>query len=163
MIRRRRMYEGMNRRRRMYENETSSFFIYTGSDKLDTLVLKNVLGQLSDGLWENDSRMDHYWPYVNIAQKQGYGCIEILDTDSFDNWFSEKLNLDESSILVWFAQRIKDIVVANAEDYPEKGISFSPRCNVPLDYMYANDREITAADAYRTYTNLMSSAKNGGW
>lgn len=153
----------MIRRRRMYENETSSFFIYTSSDKLDTLVLENVIAQLSDGIWENDSRMRHYWPYINIAKKQGYGCIEILDPDSRDNWFSEKLNLDESSILEWFAQRIRDIVVENAEDNPEKRISFSPRCDVPLDYMYAKDREITAADAYRTYTNLMSDARNGGW
>ena len=29
-------------------------------------ILNNIIGQLSDGMWENSRVAEHYWPYVEI-------------------------------------------------------------------------------------------------
>ena len=48
------------------------------TDAMSEDVLNSVIGQLSDGMWENSRVMEHYWPFVNIKNVDGYD-IQLMD------------------------------------------------------------------------------------
>ena len=143
-------------------NTFDSIVISTGLvDLTSKSVLENVLGQLSDGMWENSRAMEHYWPYAEVEMIDGKVCILISRYSNCSpshcgdhplNHFRYKMNLDSVLIKKWFAGKIKAIIRQEAKDYPNRGLTCSLKCDVPLYYMYHHydrDAKITAADAYK--------------
>ena len=154
----------------MTSNET--LVISTGmKDLVSKSILDNVLGQLSDGMWENSKTMEHYWPFVEIKMVEDDVCIVIRKpgvsniqdkwhtNNTYNNWFlrNDKLNCDPIKIKKWFANKIHRIVSENAKDYPNSGIKFSAKCEASLDYMYdytTSGRDHKVSEAYAVYKSL---------
>ena len=52
------------------ESDKSVKLIDTGlaGDKAKD-ILDSVIGQMSDGMWENSPAMEHYWPFIDVEMK----------------------------------------------------------------------------------------------
>ncbi len=158
----------------MKSSNTDCFVISTGlKDSVSKSVLQNVIGQLSDGIWENSSAMTHYWPFVEVEMRNGQVCLVITNRDESycwnlgsygHNYFVNpyKMNKNVQKIKRWFADKIKAIVNEERKDYPDKGIKFDGKCDKGLSYMYyRNDdgsyRDIIVKEAYAVYKHLKDS------
>ena len=54
--------------------------ITTGlSGKVNSDILHSVIGQLSDGIWENSPGMEKYWKHADIEERDGQLCIAVSD------------------------------------------------------------------------------------
>ena len=145
-------------------NLSDSIVINTGlTDNISKNVLLSVLGQLSDGIWENSKTMEHYWPYVDVKMIDGSVCLliskEYSDHYHGINYFIDywKMNGNSMKIKKWFANKIKSVLRNEAKDYPNMGIKCNLKCNVPLSYISSYDdynTKITAADACKVVKSL---------
>ena len=153
---------------------TNTITVNTGlTDDIALEVLDNVIGQMSDGMWENSRIMEHYWPFVKIEKVEGKVCIVIDATNnssayhpnnSWNNWFIryDKLGKDRGKIKEFFAKKIRKIVNENAKDCNWKNKRMSLKNDTTLDYMHSYRKNengdytpITVADTYRVYKALI--------
>ena len=65
-------------------------------------VLSAVVGQMSDGMWENSSRVEAYWKNISID-----GLTMKVNTDSYNSGFK---GMSEQKIKDYFAKKIKAVV-----------------------------------------------------
>lgn len=161
---------------------TYTITVNTGlTDDIALEVLDNVIGQMSDGMWENSRVMEHYWPFVKIQKIDGFVCIVVnteydydrlsivVDHDRYyhnnvwNNWFlrSDKLARDCNKIKKFFAKKIQQIVRENAKDYNWENKRMSLKNDTTLAYMHSYRKDengdylpITVADAYKVYAAL---------
>ena len=64
-------------------------------------IIEAVLGQLSDGMWENSPAMDKYWTYANIE-----GNTLVVNNERLESGFYNK---SEDWIKGWFASKLKKV------------------------------------------------------
>lgn len=112
-------------------------------------ILDSVMGQLSDGKWENTPAMAKYWRNAKIAEQDGKIVILIND-HAWDSGFRGK---DDAWIKAWFAGKIKEIV------YDEfQGQRWDRKNTSPTDYLSrnygTNPAVVTVSDAYKAYEIL---------
>jgi hypothetical protein len=108
-------------------------------------VLDSVIGQLSDGKWENTPQMAKYWRNASIKEQDGKIVIVIKD----DSWDSGFRNKDDAWIKAWFAGKIKEIV------YDEMGgQKWSRQDNTVSDYLSRSEQPVTISNAYQAYEVL---------
>lgn len=104
-------------------------------------ILGSVIGQMSDGIWENTRSMEKYWKSLRydvdsdgfiIIEDRHYVCANPVD---------------------FFANKIKQIVKIEADDNPRYGIEWSRSCSATTTYLnyYEN---ITIGDCYELYERL---------
>lgn len=107
-------------------------------------ILNSVIGQLSDGKWENSPVMRKYWQNADIAEENGNVIIQIKD--GYGSGFHGK---DEAWIKNFFAGKIKEIVYDNLgeERWDRKDVR-------PLDYLGGNRQIVRVSDAYKAYEIL---------
>lgn len=153
-------------------NDGKEMVIATGcKGKVAKNILLNVMGQLSDGMWENSRTMEHYWPFADI-ESDDEGNVYIVihkpgskhtyrENDSYNNWFVrwDKLNCKNDSIKQWFADKIKKIVAEERKDEPGRNLKFKVDNDTTLNYMSSYDKEddyraMTVAEAYSVYKVL---------
>lgn len=104
-------------------------------------ILGSVIGQMSDGIWENTRSMEKYWKSLRYdVDPAGYITIE-------DRHYVCSNPVD------FFANKIKQIVKIEAEDKPSYGIQWSRSCPATTTYLnyYEN---ITIGDCYELYELL---------
>lgn len=65
-------------------------------------VIDAVLGQMSDGMWENSPSMDKYWMNAEV-----HGTELEINTDTWNSGFRGK---SEEQIRSYFAKKIKQVV-----------------------------------------------------
>lgn len=147
---------------------SNTLVINTGlTDSASLNVLRSVLGQLSDGMWENSRKAERYWPFAEAEMVDGNVCI-VISNDiykghgqyRYTNGFFHDLAMDPDRIKKYFARKIKAVVRENAKDYPDAGIRCTAKCEVALDYMsdYDNDEnEIRACDAHKVVKALKAA------
>lgn len=154
-------------------NDGKEMAIATGcKGKVAKNVLLNVMGQLSDGMWENSRTMEHYWPFADIeADDEGNVYIVIhkpgskhtyRENNNYVNWFVspwKALKGDHTSIKQWFADKIKKIVAEERKDEPGRSLKFKADNDTTLNYMRSYDKEdgyraMTVAEAYSVYKVL---------
>ena len=111
----------------------------------DKKVLESVMGQLSDGIWENSKEMKKYWTTTEIKKDSSTNEV-ILDVSEIV--FYGKTDYE---IKRWFATKIKEIIKQEIED-GDRTITWSKDCHERARYMHDN---LTIADAYDTYTKLL--------
>lgn len=104
-------------------------------------IMGSVIGQMSDGIWENTRTMEKYWRSLR-AYKEADGNIWIEDrvgvcTDPMD----------------FFANKIKQIIKIEAEDNPRSGIEWSRSCSATTTYLSYYET-ITVGDCYELYERL---------
>lgn len=101
----------------------------------------DILGQLSDGYWENSPRMENYWPYADIKGNE-------LVIRSYDSYYDRRdrycgfANMSEQHIKQWFADKIKQLAKE------ESGV-WSRTDKTELDWLHG-----TVSDAYQAYDEL---------
>lgn len=116
--------------------------IRTGlTDKNAYDVLSSVVGQLSDGIWENSPGMSRYWQHMDI-DREGSEVVAKFDTQDYDSGFRDK---DESQIKKWLANKVKQIV-------KEEGLDWNRDNTERCSYMHGS---VTVQDAYRVYDKLL--------
>lgn len=126
-------------------------------------VILSVLGQLSDGIWENSSAMNKYWQFADVE-----GTDLVIDdepfvyerdyssrgykTKSIRNGFS---GMTEKQIRDWFANKAKQVVKIWAEDYGKDPKAVWDRNNLDeVTYMGHHRMDVTVADVYECYDFL---------
>ena len=136
------------------------------NDPITMKCIESVIGQLSDGIWENSPRMESYWGMARTDDNNLY----IYDKgDKFDRY---KLNagyknpwtrngfagMTDSQVKQWFAKKIREIIRLEAKDAKEydgdykTDFSFKPDNETTLDYFHDG---ITVGDAYKAYQELI--------
>ena len=133
-------------------------------NKVRAEVISSVLGQLSDGIWENSGAMDKYWGFADVD-----GTDLVIDDEPFvdergwgrygstikrtQNGFAGK---SEKQIKDWFANKAKQVVKIWAKDYHKDPKVVWGRNNTDVvAYMGGHDvPDVTVADVYECYDFL---------
>lgn len=125
-------------------NRPQNTLIDTGlSDRKAEEVLQSVIGQLSDGIWENSRGMEKYWQYADIIKKGSEIYISV-NTENYESGYRGK---SEQDIKRYFAQKVKQIV-------KEEGLEWS-RDNTEISAYLDRGSDVTVQDAYRVYDKLL--------
>ena len=125
-------------------SRSQNTLIDTGlSDRKAEEVLLSVIGQLSDGIWENSRGMEKYWQYADIIKKGSEIYISV-NTENYESGYRGK---SEQDIKRYFAQKVKQIV-------KEEGLEWS-RDNTEISAYLDRGSDVTVQDAYRVYDKLL--------
>ena len=126
-------------------------------NKVRAEVIDSVIGQLSDGIWENSGAMNKYWLFADVKGTD----LEISEDYSKRYGSSRTIwnGLDgksETEIKNWFANKAKQVVKIWAED---EGLDpkeiWNRDCTETVDYMGGHDvPNVTVADVYECYDFL---------
>jgi hypothetical protein len=84
-------------------------------------ILDSVIGQMSDGLWENSPVMEHYWRYINVVKTAGNKVFLVVDGITADsshvvNYFNYKMGMDERKIKEFIGKKVKEVVKEELKD-----------------------------------------------
>ena len=137
--------------KKLNESNSSEVVIHTGlTDNKSKEILESVIGQLSDGIWENNSRMNNYWRFMDVPEDdEALMVIEDIDISGFRG-------KSEQEIAKWIANKIKQIVKIWAEDNGLDPIRVWDRNNSEDSCNYLNYREdVKVKDAYKVYDALL--------
>lgn len=124
-------------------------------------VLSSVIGQWSDGAYENSPRMEKYWQFSNVkTEPDGHVYIEI-DAESYRHttWNNKWLNngfykMSDKQVLEFFAGYVKRIMQLELRD--EKVQHGWKRDNTEFETAYlAYDEKISVAHVYAIYDRLL--------
>ena len=103
----------------MYDRE-----VFTGlNDKEAETILNSILGQISDGMWENSPRVFPYAYFVEIEENGASLLISEVSGDLYTSncWVSNPyVNMDNAAILKYFARKLKDIVLEELKNKYEE-------------------------------------------
>jgi len=119
-------------------------------------ILDSVIGQWSDGIWENNPQMAKYWKFADVAMPNGEVLLEIDNEPSSRDGrivYNAFLNLDDAKVKEIFGRYVKAIVKEEIDD----GMSgeWKRDCTSECDYLTRSDDEpITVKDAYYAYEVL---------
>lgn len=122
-------------------------------------MLRSVIGQMSDGTWENSKSMEKYWMFATIERAlDGENIIEIgVETGRMychryvNNGFSK---MTDDQIREFFAKKIKQIAKIELKDN-DKTTEWK-RNNTEFKSCYLNyNEDISIADAYLCYEFLL--------
>lgn len=102
-------------------------------------ILGSVIGQMSDGIWENTRSMQKYWKSLNYGtDANGYIWLEDRNgvcTDVYD----------------FFANKIKQIIKVEIDDGYTSGLVWSRTCASVPHYFHG---KVTVGDCYEMYELL---------
>jgi hypothetical protein len=104
-------------------------------------ILGSVIGQMSDGIWENTRSMEKYWKSLRY------------DVDPAGYIIIEDRHYVCSNPVEFFANKIKQIVKIEAEDKPSYDIQWSRSCSAVTTYLNYYET-ITIGDCYELYELL---------
>lgn len=109
-------------------------------------MLQSVIGQMSDGIWENSPSMNRYWQNATIKLVDGVVAIEV------SNWYdSPYRNKTDQQVLDYFAKKLKEIVKIYMDDYCCG--EWKRDNHEVVDYLGYKDT-IDISDAYKAYDIL---------
>ncbi len=101
-------------------------------------ILSSVIGQMSDGIWENTRSMEKYWKSLDYkTDAAGYIIIE-------DKYYVCSNPQD------FFANKIKQIIKVEIDDGNTR-LSWSRTCSAVPSYMHGT---VTVGDCYELYELL---------
>jgi hypothetical protein len=102
-------------------------------------ILGSVIGQMSDGIWENTRSMEKYWKSLSYG-KDASGNIYLED-----NWGVCANPID------FFANKIKQIIKIEIDDGNNSGLRWDRTCSVSPFYIHGH---VTVGDCYELYEML---------
>lgn len=122
-------------------------------------MLNSVIGQMSDGIWENSKSMGKYWRFASIERDlDGENIIEISAATGkpcYDRYvYNGFADMSDDQIREFFAKKIKQIAKIELKDN-DKTTGWK-RNNTEFKTCYLSyDEEISIADAYLCYEFLL--------
>lgn len=130
----------------------SDRIIKTGLSKKYKDMLDSVLGQMSDGYWENTPRMEGYWKFCDIGTAGGEITIEVDTTSGeregvrfIENRF---YRMSDDAIKKFFADKIKFLI-------KEEGLGKWDRGNErETDFLSYGEPRYRVKDCYYAYEIL---------
>lgn len=143
------------------DNEDDKYiYIHTGlNDSKSGEILDSVIGQLSDGIWENSKGMDKYWTNLDIV-KEGPEFVIKANIGDYSSGFYQKT---DTQVANYVANKIKQIVEKCIESgscteetdtgYKKRG-TWDRNCLAKVPYLGYN-KDITVKDAYKVYDQLL--------
>ena len=130
-------------------------------------MLRSVIGQMSDGIWENSKLMDKYWMFAYIDRAaDGENIIEI-GTETGKMYcgryvYNGFADMSDDQIREFFAKKIKQIAKIELNDNAKIKLKDSDetpkwnRNNTEFKSCYLNyNEDISIADAYLCYEFLL--------
>ena len=110
-------------------------------------VISSVIGQLSDGIWENSNGMRKYWAYADVNRNNE---LEVDD----EKWQSGFRGKDEAWVRNWFANKAKQVVKIWADDWDRYDV-WQRDNQDSVGYIGGHRvKDITVADVYECYDYL---------
>lgn len=122
-----------------------------GDPKLNRAIVSSIIGQISDGIWENSPAMEGYWYHANAGDN---GEI-IVDTRDYSSRKNPYIDMSDDEIRKYFANKAKYIAQLDMHDHninPYK--NWNENNNEESNYMsfYGElDHDPTFAEIYRFY------------
>lgn len=144
----------------MSANENKFRVVETGIEatKMNMEIMSSVLGQLSDGIWEECGQMKGYWACADVCSREGTIKIDLYPYSykpmsygpSVKNRFYDK---SDDQVLMFFARKIKQIVRFSLECHYEdeirrKMVDNSDRALIPVAEI---DKHMAQMKVYREY------------
>ena len=132
--------------------------------KIDYIILGDVQGQLSDGIWENSPAMNKYWKHLDTEFKDGKVFIVVNNIGHLEDVYrgtkrdfrfleSPFRHMSDDEIKKWVANKIKQIAKHEAQDN-NNAPEYAWRADNDTELEYF-DSVVTIADAYRTWSKLL--------
>lgn len=135
-------------------------------------MLNSVIGQLSDGIWENSPGMSKYWRFAAIKRADNkHVIIEISKDDCirttsnhYNHYIQNAfLEMSDAEVIKWFAAKLKQIVKIEMNACSSYGDSIGAwkRDNENTLSYLGHKHVITVKDVYAIYDflNGRSTAK----
>ena len=126
------------------------------SNKADE-ILRSVLGQLSDGLWENSRGYNKYWLNFSVERKAD-GQVYFVVNKNYDKAFGRDYYINpfkemtDAEFLNWIANKLKAVIIAELKDNAIPSREGWKRNNTTFESAYLSYNEkITVADIYVIY------------
>lgn len=126
-------------------------------------ICRSIMGQMSDGYWENNSKMDQYWRFASVKMDHGNVVFSIderpyiIRNDRRHTGVSNGFKfMRESEILGFFAKKIKFIL---RKEFADKKRTDDMKTNW-LSSSFDND--ICVRDVEDVIRSLSASAISAG-
>ena len=115
-------------------------------------ILKSVLGQLSDGMWENSNVAECYWPYIDPVIENGEVVLHVSkDYYKGDHPNNRFLKMSEEEIKQWLAKKLKQVIKGEGLDWKRDNTEETEF----LDTSWRKSQKTsTVADCYYVYEVL---------
>ena len=125
-------------------------------------ILDSIIGQMSDGMWENSPVMEHYWRFINVEDVGGELAFIVDGTRGeweagsrpgnnhfTENYFMTKLGGKADAIKQFMEKKLKAVAKEEIKDE-----------NDPLGWYRNNEMESgylagTISDVYFVYETLL--------
>ena len=125
------------------------------SGDLGKEIIDSIIGQMSDGIWENAPYMEYYWPNVDATDN---GDIEV-STDWTSKWNQREnkfRNMSDPEVRKFFANKLKAIVQeylndTNQNPYTNFNADNEEVCSYLGGHVVS---DITVGQAYEAYNIL---------
>lgn len=127
---------------------------FAADDKKANEILRSVIGQIADGIWENCNGMDKYWLNFDIGDDNKILVNAETGTYYCHKWLvNPYYGKTDAEVRKYIANKVKQIVKINLED---RSISHEWKRDNNTECGYLGYEEtITVADAYRVYDRLL--------
>ena len=121
------------------------------NDKYSDMI-NSVIGQLSDGIWENNSRLSGYYIFTN-GTNDGM-TIKLLEHNPTPQYY-RKINkyyknpyysMSDTQVLRYFANKIKEIALIELKDMLVNNTDFFSLKNAIEEYINILEGEIKGKD-----------------
>ncbi len=102
-------------------------------------IIASVVGQLSDGAWENSPRMQGYWVYAECNSDSANIAVSERWGDSYYRTVGNPYKvMDDVAIKKFFANKIKQLVKMELKDNYEEDIKerFYKAHNIPMEWRW---------------------------
>lgn len=112
-------------------------------------ILSSVMGQMSDGIWENTRAMEKYWKSLSVNVDAKSNKIIIEDIHNVCDNPAE-----------FMANKIKQVIKREIEW--GGNLTWDRNCSEVSDYLSRHNCQVTVGDCYKLYDQLKgrSIAKN---
>lgn len=140
-----------------YVDKTNHSQLYADTNILATRVnvaiLDSVLGQLSDGIWENRRVMQKYWQGISFL---------ISESNHIIICFNKYLcGASRSQVMKFLATKIKQIVKICIDDGCwNSQMVWKRDCQADCEYLNRSSQVVRISDAYKLYDQLLQRNTN---
>lgn len=123
-------------------------------------ILESVIGQLSDGIWENSLKCSGYWSCIEIIEKDGFIAFEVEPSFYYNQWGRLYANpyakMSNRDIASYFARKIQQIVNIENKDTNGKLGKFLETNDNVVSYI-GYEEEIKVSDCWKLSKQLYNS------